>query len=192
MSELHLETPRLRMHALSAADEALFCELFTDRETMQFIGRSLPHDRAARSFRAALRANSASPRRQVFLCVLERTSNQPVGICTVQNLDLLERRAELGMMIRPLQRGRGFGKEALAALVGYAFRLFPIEEAFVQYDPRHLAAERLVMSTGFSPKTLVGVGANEQGSPKRICSAFRESWDHQATWKQLGESACRT
>lgn len=163
------------MHALCAVDEALFCELFSDRETMQFIGPPLSRDEALRSFRAALRATSAIPPRHIFMRVLEKTSGEPIGVCSIQNLDVVARRAELGLMIRPAHRARGLGKEALSALVGYAFRLLPIEEAFVQYQRGHLAAERLVISAGFSPSA--PVTAEQSVAQKRTWSVLREFWN---------------
>jgi RimJ/RimL family protein N-acetyltransferase len=199
-----LETPRLRMYALAASDEALFCELFTDMETMRFVGRPLAPVRAAASFRTALRSHTTyrevgnadlvgnidrptyrevgnadlvgnidRPRTEVFLRVVHKSSGQDIGLCSIQNVDLSQRRAELGMMLKPALQAQGLGKEALSALVSYAFGLFPIDETWVQYEGRHTAAERLVISTGFR------VRAREDADPgcsKRIGSAFRQDW----------------
>lgn len=185
MPELHLETPRLDMLALEASDERLYCDLFTDTETMRHIGPCLSRVRAVRSFNAAVRANVARPRRQIFFRVVERTSMEAIGICCIQSVDLIRRRAELGVMLRHAHCGKGVGKEALSGLVDYAFRLFPIEEIWVQYQAGHLAAERLVISTGFSPSAYVE--ADENCPAMRVWSAFRQSWNPQAIWKQLGE-----
>jgi RimJ/RimL family protein N-acetyltransferase len=185
-----LETPRLRMYALAASDEQLFCELFTDKEIMRFVGRPLTPVRAAASFRTALRSpirrltyrgvgnadlvgNSDLPRTEVFLRVVHKSSGQDIGLSSIQDVDLSQRRAELGMMLKPPLQAQGLGKEALSALVSYAFGLFPIDEAWVQYERRHTAAERLVISTGLK------IRAREDADPgcsKRIGSVFRQDW----------------
>jgi hypothetical protein len=199
------ETPRLRMHALAASDQALFCELFTDKETMRFVGRPLEPVRAAASFRTALRShidqvtyrdvgnadlvgnidrptyrevgnavgNTDRPRTEVFLRVVHKSLGQDIGLCSIQNVDLSQRRAELGTILKPALQAQGLGKEALSALVGYAFGLFPIDEAWVQYEERHTAAERLVISTGFKVRAREDAGP---GCSKRIGSTFRQDW----------------
>jgi [ribosomal protein S5]-alanine N-acetyltransferase len=160
------------MYALEAGDEELFCELFTDKETMQFVGATLSTKDAARSFGLALRAQTRRPVNQVFLRAVDERSGQKVGLCSIQDIDRDERRAELGVILKPARHAQGLGKEALGALVSYAFSLFPIDEAWVQYDAQHLAAERLVISTGFAHAREYA----DRGCTKRIWSAFRQEW----------------
>ena len=50
-SAFAFETDRLRMRPLRADDEALFLDLYTDAETMRYIGEPLSLERAKRSLR---------------------------------------------------------------------------------------------------------------------------------------------
>jgi RimJ/RimL family protein N-acetyltransferase len=187
--EFHIETPRLTIRALQVQDQRLFCELFTDIVTMRFIGQPLSALQAERRFRAALRANASTPQQDIFLQMTARPTQQPVGLCSVQHLNLTLRRAELGVMVCRVHRRAGLGKEALCGLVRAAFGLFPIDRAWVQYDVGNLAAERLFASSGFSPELVAG--GHEGGAAKHIWSIHRRAWSARQTANFIGEDACR-
>ena len=92
-------------------DEALYCNLYTDLETMRFIAPPLSAGRAARSFQAALRLTRRRPVEHVFRSHPQDHSRQPVGICSLQGVDLSLRRAEAGMVIASAFRALGFCAE---------------------------------------------------------------------------------
>ena len=167
------ETERLRMRPLADEDEALFRFLYTDADTMRFIGEPLSQESAARCFRTALAASGKSPPQSVFWAILEKTTQRRLGICAIVQFDAALARAEVGMMLAPEARARGYSKECLAKLVTRTFAMFPIDEVWVQYSSGHSAAERLVISIDFSRGTDIDPG---DGSPaKRFWSVRRPS-----------------
>src|SRR5688572_10434787 len=111
-----VETARLRMRPIADADEPLFTQLYTDEETMRFIGAPLTPERAAKSFRAALAGMQCRPIERLFLTVNEKASLRDVGICSLQNCDLQRRSVQAGVMFVPTARAQGYSKESFVEL----------------------------------------------------------------------------
>lgn len=139
-------TGRLVMRPLSGVDAAIFQELYTDAQTMQFIGTPLSPERATRSFRKYMKAPAA---KQLLFAIREKAGGPAIGICAVQQLDEQGRRAELGIMLRPAVHGQGFAKESLSALIAHAFKWLAVDELWARVAAAHAVVERLVLSVGF-------------------------------------------
>lgn len=178
MSEINLstfdfETERLHLRPLDAGDEALFHGLYTDPKTMRFIAPPLSAEQAAKSFQKIVVRQRDSSLNGRFLAILENESQQPVGICGTSQYDADALRVEVGIVLRPEARARGFAREALTALVKRIFAGWLVDEIWVQCSTEYPAVERMVFSVGFIPRTEI---AEEQGLlPKRIWSMHRSS-----------------
>lgn len=168
------DTQRLHIRPLSESDEPLYCGLYTDAETMRFIGPPLTLLCATRSFHAALRLTRRQPAKRLFFTLVHKTTLQTVGICSVQGIDASQRRAEAGIIIAPASRAHGFAAEGLSALVTRAFDVLPIDEVWVQIALDHAIVERLVISVGFSQGG--EIAPTHERKAQRIWSAFRQSW----------------
>ncbi len=163
-------TDRLSLRSLSEADATLFCGLYADPEAMRFVGQPLSREQAERSFRIVLQSLGSRPIKRLFTVILEKPGQQALGFGALQGIDLYRRRVEAGVMLKPASRGRGFGKESLAALVTRAFALLPVDEVWIEHAADHAIARRVPISLGFSPSREVGV------TGKCIWSAYRKSW----------------
>jgi RimJ/RimL family protein N-acetyltransferase len=165
---------RLRFRPLDAVDERLFCELYTDAETMRFVGQPLSRERAAGSFRKALTRNSQTPIVCCYLAVVEKCDGRPIGICSIHKIDRAQRRAEAGIILQPAARGRGRSKEAFAALITTSFAVLPVDEIRAEISVDHLAAECMVAGIGFIESDLRP--AEGRLPARRVWSAHRGSW----------------
>lgn len=182
---LEFETARLRMRPLQAADEALFRELYTDTETMRYIGEPLSSERAARSFRKTLASSGQDPPERVFLAILDKATRCPLGICAIAQFDATMTRAEVGIMLKSDARSRGYAREGLGGLVKRTFSVFPVSEIWVECSARNLVVEHLFSSSGF---TLCGeITIDTEDLSQRIWSAHRSSWSSINAFNQLGE-----
>jgi len=179
------DTERLRMRPLEPGDEALFIDLYTDAETMRYIGEPLSQERAMRSFRKALAKPSAQSSDLRFFAMLEKLTHRSIGMCAIQSFDIDTRRAEIGMMLKSEARGRRHATEALAALVTATFSVLPIDTVWVQYSPEHLAAERLVASIGF--KRCADRGFDIEHGVRCVWSIDRSTWGLTNTTRQPRE-----
>jgi ribosomal-protein-alanine N-acetyltransferase len=187
-SVFEFETPRLRVRPLAPDDAALYCDLYTDAQTMRFIEPPLSVERATRLLLRYLRLPPAADKPLLF-AILEKRTGHGLGICSIQQLDERNRRAEVGIMLKPAFHARGFGKEGLAALVRQAFAILPVDEIGVRVAAHHSVVERLVGSVGFARRTGSGTGGEPHAT--HFWSVYRDSWTpngHTATERM----PCRT
>jgi RimJ/RimL family protein N-acetyltransferase len=166
-------TARLTHRLLSADDEALFCHLYTDAETMRFIAPPLSLERAQRAFRSAVRLTHKASTDRLFYALIT-ADGQPVGISSLLQIDLPNRRLEAGILILAAHRARGFAREGLQGLLIHAFATFPIDEVWVQIAVDHTVVEKLVMSVGLVRGAEVAADADHFAT--RIWSAQRTRW----------------
>jgi RimJ/RimL family protein N-acetyltransferase len=164
-----LQTERLSMRPVVQGDEALYCWLYGDPETMRFVGPPLSLERAQRGFRKVLQSLEQRPVERVLLVIVEKATDQSIGIGAFQDFDLQRRRVQAGMMLGGGARGRGFGKEGLRALIDHAFATFAVDEVWTQHAADNMGARRLTISLGLSHNT-------ETKSGKLVRSAWRHSW----------------
>jgi RimJ/RimL family protein N-acetyltransferase len=174
-------TGRLHVRPLIHADEDLFRVLYTDPETMRFIGPPLSQDGVIRTFQTALRLTNRVPTTQYLLAMVCRTTLHSVGICSIQGIDAARRRAEAGMIIKPAARRLGLAEECLIALVTTAFGRLPIDEVWAEVARDNAVVERLMMRVGFSRTGKPGPG---HCRPEHVIwSALRRAWPRTAAIK---------
>ena len=60
-----------------------------------------------------------------------------------------DRTYEAGIHLRPQYWHRGYGEEAMRAVIRYAFRELGAEKLFAGHNPRNTSSERLLLKLGF-------------------------------------------
>ena len=178
-----IDTERLDIRPLSECDEALYCELFTDADTMRYIGPRMSLDRAARSFRLAVALTRRSPAKGLFFTVAMRSLQRKIGICSIQQIDPIRHRAEAGVVLKSFARAQGVAREILPALVERALNSLPVDEIWLQYSKDHSLAERLFIAAGFS--RCLDAAAYGEGPGKRVWSAQRKSWSQSGSGQPM-------
>lgn len=116
---------------------------------MRFIGPPLSHDRAMRDFKAALRASDRKPPREIFFSVRSKVTSGAIGLCSIQRIDPVRQRAEVGLMLQQHAQGLGFGTEIISALTQLAIATLPVTGVWAQYSPDNQAAVALFSNLGF-------------------------------------------
>lgn len=143
-------TPRLRLRALTMRDLSLFSALYCDAQTMRHIGKPLSRSLAAASLRATVAA-TRKPGGLRFYVIVERQSRRGIGMCSLRPAAWSKRGVELGIMLARGARGRGYAREAFAALIDDAFFQLPIDTVWVQHTRANAEAARLNDALGFRP-----------------------------------------
>ena len=171
---MELITPRLIGRSLHEGDEQLYCELFCDPETMRHIGPPWTRADAARAFRDVLEVSRAAPPRALFLTLIRKDTQQPIGLCTLQNVDEARRQAEFGVMVVPSGRTQGFATEAMVGAIAHAFAELPVDEVWSRVAVDHAVCERLVIGVGMVRHS--GVLPEDRAANVWRWSAYRDSW----------------
>lgn len=145
-------TARLRLRALTQRDLALFRALYCDAATMRHIGRPLSSADARASLRATVAA-TRQPDGLRFYTITERQSRRAVGLCSLRPAAWDECGAELGIMLLRAACGRGYAREALAALVEVGFFQLRAGAVWVQYRRANVKMARLCEAAGFEAES---------------------------------------
>lgn len=176
LARLEFSSERLILRSLRECDEGLYCQLFCDPDTMRYIGPAWTHATAARAFYGALAAMRATPSRCLFLVLTLQADERPVGLCTLQNFEPAERRAELGMMLVPSGRAARVATEALIAVLAQAFATLPFDEIWVRFAIHHEAATRTALGGGLV--------RHARGTPEDLAMNLWRWSAHRASWRR--------
>jgi UDP-4-amino-4,6-dideoxy-N-acetyl-beta-L-altrosamine N-acetyltransferase len=85
--------------------------------------------------------------------IVERASGQSVGTIGLSRIDLVNRRAEYGVLIgEPGARGKGLAAEASRLLLAYAFGTLGLRRVYLHVLARNADALRLYRRVGFQPE----------------------------------------
>lgn len=77
------------------------------------------------------------------------TEARIIGTCTLMDPSVQNRRAELGFALGRAWWGRGYAREAVEALIAYAFGPLDLHRLEADADPRNDASIRLLERVGF-------------------------------------------
>ncbi|MHB1271628.1 MAG: GNAT family N-acetyltransferase [Rhodanobacter sp.] len=179
------ETARLFLRPLQVGDEALFHGLYTDPETMRFIGKPLSAEQASSRFLKIVARQRKPSLRGRFLAMFDKLTRQPLGICGTSHYDVAALRVEVGLVLRREARAQGFAREAIAALMERIFAASPVNEIEVKFSAENWAAEQAGIGLGFTPC----VDAAKEPGLLSECrwSVYRSSWYVTKTTNDQGE-----
>ena len=143
-----LETDRLRLREFTAEDAPFILELVNEPDWLRFIG-----DRGIRDLDAARRYIAEGPRTMQarlgfsLWCVEARADGTPLGMCGLIKRDNLEH-VDLGFAFLARYRGRGYAREAAAAVLAHA-RGLGLGRLAAITDPMNVRSIRLLEALGF-------------------------------------------
>lgn len=164
----------MRLRPMTQSDEALFHALYTDPETMRFVGAAWTPAEAAKRFRRILQRGQESTPADRYLVIVGESMPDPLGICGSSHYDPVAMRVEVGVMLSPQGRRLGVGRAALGALVDYMFRESPAVEVYARFAAVNRAAGNVMARAGFHP----GPVAETERHESTTCewSIFRSEW----------------
>jgi len=90
-----------------------------------------------------------SPRGRFQLAITLRSDGTLIGNCGVRTVDPVAGEAEMGCELDPEQWGRGYAREAIAAMLRFGFGELGLRTIRTSSIPENVAAARLVERFGF-------------------------------------------
>lgn len=149
-----ISTPRLRLRALVPDDAPALHAIFSDVEVVRYWSAPPLPDLAAA---AALQASIEALARAGTLLqwgIVRAGEDRVLGTCTLAEIDLAHRRASVGFALARAAWGQGIAREAVRALVGFAFGELGLHRLGADADPRNRASLRLLEALGFAREGL--------------------------------------
>jgi ribosomal-protein-alanine N-acetyltransferase len=144
-----IETPRLRLHRLTADDADFILELLNEPTFLRYIG-----DKGVRTREDACRylrtGQMASYDRLGFglYRVERRDSGEPIGICGLLKRESLEA-VDVGFAFLPRSWSNGFAAESAAAVLAHERRTWGLKRVLAVTSPDNEASIRLLGKLGF-------------------------------------------
>lgn len=144
-----LKAQGLDLGPLQEQDLGALFEIFGDPEVMRYFGFPRLHDAsAARVLLDDIRRFFYE--RRLFQWGVRRTGTlQVIGTCTLFNLDVTHRRAEIGFAVARSEWGQGVATKATAGLISFAFEKLNLHRLEADADPRNGASLRVLERNGF-------------------------------------------
>jgi RimJ/RimL family protein N-acetyltransferase len=144
-----IDATRIRLRLITEDDVDAIYRIFSHPEVMRYWSTPPLADRAA----ALQLVNEIHEgfRRQAALKwgIARRTDDQIIGTTTLFNLNFDNRRCELGYGLDRAEWGKGYMREALHALLDYAFNVLELHRIEADVDPRNMNSIRTVEKLGF-------------------------------------------
>ncbi len=81
--------------------------------------------------------------------IARRSDDLVIGTCTLFNLDVANRRGEIGFALGRAHWGQGLASEAVGTLIGFAFGPLGLYRLEADADPRNTASLRTLERQGF-------------------------------------------
>ncbi len=144
-----LTSARLRLRPLDGTDiDALFAIFSNPEITRYWSSATMTSPADAKALLAEIEDLQA--RGELMEWGLERREDGAlVGTCSLSNIDLDNRRGEIGFALGRFAWGHGYMREALPVLVEYAFTTLNLHRLEADVDPRNASSLRLLESLGF-------------------------------------------
>ena len=144
-----LQTPRLALRQISAADTADIFGIFSDPEVMRYWDHG-PMTKPSDAADYVEQIREGLLRRHLFQWgVSDSSLGRIVGTCTLLNVSAAHQRGEIGFAVARADWGRGIAMEAVSALVAFAFGELQLHRLEADVDPRNDRSLRLLERLGF-------------------------------------------
>lgn len=140
---------KCRLRPLNAADQ--FVTLGWRRDlvtTLSVMGYRFPVTEAGEAAWYADVMNDRSQRRATF-AIAPLTNEDAVGLVHLSGIDWISRVGELGIVVAPEARGRGFGTDACRLLQRYSFEVLNLNRIWLRVGEANARAISAYARAGF-------------------------------------------
>jgi RimJ/RimL family protein N-acetyltransferase len=198
---LNLETDRLFLRPFAESDYPLILRISSDPDTIRYLyywGRIgwTPETDARRFLDYALKNWQKTPIRAREYCVVHKETNEAIGDGSVEWVENEPGTAEIGWILLPDCRGRGFATEMGRELMRAAFEIMNADRVIAHCDARNAPSyhvmERLGMRLDHIEKEARPI--KREGEIKGDECTYlitREEWQLQTAWAEYHTYSCR-
>lgn len=149
MREFFLNTERLGFSIWREEDMPDALELWGDPEVTKFVvmGGKMSKEQVEQRLRKEMETYDNF--HVQYWPIYFKDNNRIIGCCGLRPYDLDKNTYEMGAYIKKDYFQKGFGGEACAAVIKYAFDTLKVEALFVGHNPNNVKSARLVKKLGF-------------------------------------------
>ena len=138
---------RVALRHIEPSDAADLISVFSDQDAMgQWVSMQSLAD-----VDLFLQVNTLGLERRQLFCwgIADRTDNRIVGTCGLSSIDPRHYRGEVGFMLMPSRWGQGLAREAVTAVLAFAFNTLDLHRVEAFTLPSNSRAVALLKRMGF-------------------------------------------
>jgi RimJ/RimL family protein N-acetyltransferase len=146
----HLPTlngERVHLRELQPPDVPALYTIFSDVQVMRYWSRSAFQDESE-AVQLLEKIQEGFRSRQLFQWGIAQ-GQDVLGTCTLFHLDLVHRRAEIGYALAQRFWGKGLARDAVTAVIDFAFGELDLHRMEADVDPRNTRSLKLLEQLGF-------------------------------------------
>ena len=148
---MHIEGEKICLRALEPEDVELMYRWENDASVWAVSGTIAPFSRHQLQRFLEEQQFDLQQTRQQRLIIETRTEGRAVGALDLFEIDLLNRRAGVGILIaEPEDRGRGYGADALEAVARYAREVLGLQQLWCNIGANNKASRALFQACGYA------------------------------------------
>ena len=189
-----IETGRLLLRPFAESDYPLLLKLSSDPDTVKYLnswGRSglTPEQDARRFLEYARKGWEKDPAVQQEYCITLRETGEAIGDASTVILD--DQTAEIGWILLPEKRGKGYATEAGEAMMDWGFTQFRRDRVIAQCDTRNLPSVQVMQRLGMRCAGIEKEGRKPkyEGGPRgdeATWEIIRPDW----AWRKYRQLTC--
>ncbi len=195
-----LETERLFLRPFTEADHPLIQRISSDPGTTEYLyywGRigSTPESDTCRFLDYALNSRRESPMRAWEYCVTLKETGDALGEGSIEWVKYEPGTAELGWILLPEYRGRGYAAEMGRELMRAAFEVLGAQRVIAHCDDRNAPSYHVMERIGMKlaeieKEARPAKRAGDKNGDERTYVISRAEWDIQRAWAEYHTYAC--
>jgi len=144
-----IQSGRLSLTALTAADLPLYQSLYNNPLTMQFVGPCYPPAQSALYFQHCLTKTQTAGSGWHFYTIKLRHQAKAVGLVSLIAKPFTQAPYEFGILLETTARGCGYAEEALTALFLYCFTIAKLPALLACVAPDNPGMQKHLSHFGF-------------------------------------------
>lgn len=144
-----LSTARLTLRSLRLEDAAPVFAMYSDIEFMRYWSFPVMKRFEQAVDYLACRIQGSVAELEIVWAIELAATHEVIGQCSLFDVDMASKRAEIGFGLQRPFWGQGYMSEAARAVVDCAFDVLRLRRLEADIDPRNLASIRLVERLGF-------------------------------------------
>lgn len=144
-----LETERLLLRDITTEDAEDILAFFSDCQVMRYYGSNPKKTIGEIEDLIKRLRDGYESRVRIRWGITLKGSGRIIGTCGFHNMDMDDRRAEIGYELARDYWRQGIMSEAVSKVIDYGFGEMSINRIEAFYDPKNEASERLLKKLGF-------------------------------------------
>lgn len=139
-----IATERLRLRFLTTDDAPALYPIFSDRESMLYWSSPAWDEPAQAAAHIANALEGYASGNAFSLAITLAATGTVIGVCRLYAFNPQNRRCDIGYMLSRQHWGKGYMREALAALISHGFTALDLHRIEADIDPRNRASATLL------------------------------------------------